>query len=122
MRWSGIPLPSVACGAVTSIPSFTRKGRPSFNFASRPPCGRTSTALRVSSAIPMRASLEAAREERRAVEAVAPRVLNRARDSDPGADDELRLGLACDELERRLIERQAVVDARDAESLTELAG
>src|SRR5689334_17408090 len=112
MRWSGIPLPSVACGAVTSMPSFTRKGRPCFSFASRPPCGRTSTALRVSSAIPMRASLEAVREERRAGEAVAPLVLDCARDPDPRAGDELGLRFPCDELERRLVEREAVVDPR----------
>src|SRR6476620_6533077 len=38
-------------GEVTSIPSFTRSGRPSLSFASRPPSGRTSTALRVMSPI-----------------------------------------------------------------------
>src|SRR5437868_3195741 len=119
MRWRGIPLPRVACGAVTSMPSFTRKGRPSFSFASSPPSGSRSTALRVSSATPMRASLEAAREERRAGEAVAPRLLDRARDPDPRAGDELRLPVACEELERRLVECQAVVEAGDAERLAE---
>src|SRR5918996_1836547 len=38
------------CGAVTSMPSLTRSGRPSFSFSSSPPCGSTSTALRVRSA------------------------------------------------------------------------
>ena len=38
-------------GEVTSIPSLTRSGRPSFSFASSPPSGRTSTAFRVRSAI-----------------------------------------------------------------------
>src|SRR5512146_563097 len=113
MRWSGIPLPSVACGAVTSIPSFTRKGRPSFSFASSPPCGRTSTALRVSSAIPIRASLEAAAEERRAGEPVAPRLLEGAGDPDPRTHHKLRLELPREELERRLVERQAVVNSGD---------
>ncbi len=47
MRWSGIARPTWMSGEVTSIPSFTRNGRPSFNFSSRPPAGRTSTALRV---------------------------------------------------------------------------
>ena len=37
-------------GEVTSMPSFTRSGRPSFSFASSPPSGRTSTAFRVRSA------------------------------------------------------------------------
>src|SRR5215212_4571390 len=36
-------------GDVGSMPSLTRNGRPSFSFASRPPSGRTSTALPVSS-------------------------------------------------------------------------
>src|SRR4051812_14305461 len=44
-------------GEVTSIPSFTRNGRPSFSFASRPPCGRTSTALRVRSEVIAAATL-----------------------------------------------------------------
>src|SRR5438067_3738819 len=44
-------------GDVTSIPSFTRNGRPFFSLASSPPSGSTSTALRVSSAIPMLATL-----------------------------------------------------------------
>src|SRR5215218_812628 len=35
-------------GEVTSIPSFTRSGRPRASFRSRPPSGSTSTALRVS--------------------------------------------------------------------------
>src|SRR5919201_439853 len=57
MRCNGIPLPSVTSGAVTSIPSFTRKGRPSFSFSSSPPAGRTWAALRVSSARPIGAGL-----------------------------------------------------------------
>src|SRR5438067_2982555 len=56
MRWSGIPLPSVTSGAVTSIPNFTRSGRPSLSFASSPPSGSTWAALRVSSAMPMAAA------------------------------------------------------------------
>src|SRR5207247_2986832 len=108
-------------GPVGSIPSLTRSGRPSFSFASRAPSGRTSTAFRVSSAIPMRASLEAATEERRAGEPVAPRPLDRPRDADPPADRERRFRQAREELERRLVERQPVEDARDAERLAELA-
>src|SRR5881394_195524 len=53
MRCSGIPLPSVTSGAVTSIPSLTRNGRPSFSFSSSPPSGSTWAALRVSSAMPI---------------------------------------------------------------------
>ena len=49
IRWSGIPFPSVTSGAVTSIPSFTRSGRPSASLRSRPPSGRTCAALRISS-------------------------------------------------------------------------
>src|SRR5919201_6449966 len=49
MRWSGMPLPSVTCGAVTSIPSLTRSGRPSASLRSSSPCGSTSTACRVRS-------------------------------------------------------------------------
>src|SRR6266480_3776487 len=48
MRCSGMPLPDV-----TSIPSLTRKGRPSFSFSSSPPSGSTWAALRVSSAMPI---------------------------------------------------------------------
>src|SRR6476619_3162238 len=40
-------------GEVTSIPSFTRNGRFRASFRSSPPCGNTSTALRVSSATPI---------------------------------------------------------------------
>src|SRR5579884_1921112 len=47
-------------GEVTSIPSFTRRGRPSASFASSPPAGSRSTAFRVSSAIPTRATLAGA--------------------------------------------------------------
>src|SRR4051812_36009609 len=53
MRCSGIARPTWMSGDVTSIPSFTRSGRPSFSFSSNAPAGRTSTALRVSSATPM---------------------------------------------------------------------
>jgi len=42
--------PACMSGDVTSMPSFTRSGRPSASFSSKPPLGRTSTALRVSSA------------------------------------------------------------------------
>ena len=42
------------------MPSFTRSGLPSFSFAARPPSGRTSTAFRASSAMPMRATLPSA--------------------------------------------------------------
>jgi len=51
MRWGGIARAAWLSGDVTSMPSFTRSGRPSVSFCSRPPAGRTSTALRVSSAI-----------------------------------------------------------------------
>src|SRR5712691_11293588 len=44
-------------GAVGSIPSLTRNGRPSFSFRSSSPLGSTSTALRVRSASLMAASL-----------------------------------------------------------------
>src|SRR5919201_422193 len=56
IRWSGIPRPTWMSGEVTSMPSFTRSGRPSFSFASSPPSGSTWTALRVSSASPMAAA------------------------------------------------------------------
>src|ERR1700749_4969813 len=49
-RWMSEP--------VGSSPSLPRSGRPSFSFASSAPSGRTSTALRVSSAIPTAPSLE----------------------------------------------------------------
>src|SRR5580765_8546670 len=49
MRWSGIARPTWMSGEVTSIPSFTRSGRPSASFVSRPPSGRTSTAFRIRS-------------------------------------------------------------------------
>src|SRR5580765_1510242 len=60
MRWSGIARPTWMSGEVTSMPSFTRSGRPSFSLASRPPSGRTSTAFRVSSTMPMGATLPSA--------------------------------------------------------------
>src|SRR5258705_5101920 len=53
MRWSGIPRPTWISGEVTSIPSLTRSGRPLASLRSSSPAGRTSTALRVSSATPM---------------------------------------------------------------------
>ena len=51
IRWSGIARPMWMSGEVTSIPSLTRNGRPSFSLASSPPSGSTSTALRVRSEI-----------------------------------------------------------------------
>ena len=51
MRWRGMAWPTWTSGAVGSIPSFTRSGRPSASLRSSSPSGRTSTALRVSSAI-----------------------------------------------------------------------
>src|SRR5439155_22868254 len=51
MRCNGIARPMWMSGEVTSIPSFTLSGRPSFSFASSPPSGSTSTAFRVRSAI-----------------------------------------------------------------------
>src|SRR3954451_14372440 len=63
IRWSGMPRPMWMSGDVTSMPSLTRSGLPLASFFSRPPCGSTSTALRVSSAIPTRASLEVERLE-----------------------------------------------------------
>src|SRR6266545_6011898 len=57
MRWSGIARPMWMSGEVTSIPSLTRSGRPSFSLASSPPSGSTSTALRVRSEIATRATL-----------------------------------------------------------------
>src|SRR5476651_487142 len=59
-RWSGIPRPTWMSGDVTSMPSFTRNGRPSLSFASSPPSGRTSTALRVRSASMAAATLAGA--------------------------------------------------------------
>src|SRR5688572_5698089 len=47
MRWSGMACPTWTCGAVTSMPSFTRNGRPRSSFRSSSPTGSTSTALRV---------------------------------------------------------------------------
>src|SRR5206468_9330462 len=55
-------------------------------------------------------------------EAVAPRLLHRPRDADPRADDERRLCLAREELERRLVERQTVLAPGQSEPLAELAG
>src|SRR6266480_7897562 len=52
-----MPFPIWMCGAVTSIPSFTRSGRPSCSFCSSAPCGSTSTAFRVRSATLIGASL-----------------------------------------------------------------
>ena len=52
MRWSGIARPTWMSGDVTSIPSLTRSGRPSFSFASRPPSGRRFTAFRVRASRP----------------------------------------------------------------------
>src|SRR5438067_2379448 len=57
MRCRGIARPMWMSGEVTSMPSFTRSGRPSFSLASRPPSGRTSTAFRVRSASGTRATL-----------------------------------------------------------------
>ena len=37
IRWSGIARPTWMSGEVTSIPSFTRSGRPSRSFSSSPP-------------------------------------------------------------------------------------
>src|SRR5256885_5675901 len=57
MRCSGIARPTWMSGEVTSIPSFTRKGRPSLSLASSPPSGSTSTAFRVRSEMPTGATL-----------------------------------------------------------------
>src|SRR5581483_5696852 len=46
-----MPFPRVTSGAVTSMPIFTRRGRPSLSLASRPPSGRTLAALRVKRSI-----------------------------------------------------------------------
>src|SRR3954451_12573797 len=46
--------PRCRSGGVGSTPSLIRSGRRSLGFASRAPSGSTSTALRVSSEIPMR--------------------------------------------------------------------
>src|SRR5271170_6059781 len=51
IRWSGIARPMWMSGEVTSMPSFTRSGRPSVSFASSPPAGRTSTALSVRASV-----------------------------------------------------------------------
>src|SRR5438874_10402732 len=64
IRCSGMPRPMWMSGDVTSIPNLTRRGRPSFSFASRPPSGRTLTALRVSSAMPTAKTLEVCDLER----------------------------------------------------------
>src|SRR5947209_7692191 len=64
IRWSGIARPTWMSGEVTSMPSFTRSGRPSASFCSSAPAGRTSTAFRVSSAIAIRVpSLEDVRHD-----------------------------------------------------------
>ena len=47
---AGSPRPTWMSGEVTSIPSFTRSGRPSASFARAHPPGSTLTAFRVSSA------------------------------------------------------------------------
>src|SRR5438128_3037292 len=57
MRCSGMARPTWMSGEVTSIPSFTRNGRPSFSLASSPPSGSTSTAFRVRSEMPTGATL-----------------------------------------------------------------
>src|SRR5436305_9722092 len=49
--------PTWMSGDVTSIPSLTRSGRPSFSLSSSAPRGSTSTAFRVRSATDMSASL-----------------------------------------------------------------
>src|SRR5437763_1013994 len=49
--------PTWMSGDVTSIPSLTRSGRPSFSLSSSAPRGSTSTAFRVRSAIDISASL-----------------------------------------------------------------
>src|SRR5919198_3446811 len=49
IRCSGMPRPTWMSGDVTSIPSFTRSGRPSASLRSSSPSGRTCTAFRVSS-------------------------------------------------------------------------
>ena len=49
MRWSGMAWPTWMCGAVTSIPSLTRSGRPRASLRSSSPSGRRCTAFRVSS-------------------------------------------------------------------------
>jgi len=65
--------------------------------------------------------LEAATDERRPGETVPPELLDGARDADPRADRELRLGIAREKLERRLVERLAVECSCDSECLAELA-
>src|SRR3954471_15382652 len=59
MRCSGIARPMWMSGEVTSMPSFTRSGRPSFSFASRPPSGSTFTAFKVRSSSMSGATLAA---------------------------------------------------------------
>src|SRR5262245_1365678 len=44
-----MPLPMWMCGAETSMPSLTRRGRPRASLRSSSPSGRTWTAFRVSS-------------------------------------------------------------------------
>src|SRR5690242_17977079 len=58
IRCSGMPRPTWMSGEVTSMPSFTRSGRPRASFCSRAPCGSTSTAFRVSSAMATAGTLE----------------------------------------------------------------
>src|ERR1043166_1014171 len=52
---------------------------------------------------------------------VAPRQLGRPRDADSRAGDHLDRAVALEELERRAVEREAVVLARDPERLAEPA-
>ena len=70
-------------GAVTSIPSFTRSGRPSASLRSSSPAGSTSMAFRVSSAMPMCPSLEFARS--RSADEEVPRGQRQAPSPDPQA-------------------------------------
>ena len=63
--------------------------------------------------------LEPAAEEARAREPVAPREIRSARDPDPRAGDDVDRLRAKAQLERRAVEREAVVLARDRERLAQ---
>src|SRR6476620_11517718 len=84
MRWSGIAWPMCTSGAVTSIPNFTRRGRPCPSLRSNSPAGRTSTALRVSSATPMGAATLSLQSR----SSVAPTTFRRGAAQGPAPDPE----------------------------------
>src|SRR5919198_1504337 len=80
MRCRGIACPMCTSGAVTSMPSLTRSGRPRASLRSSSPSGSTSIALRVSSGTAMRRGYNPAVLSRRRRSAAArPRGRRRIR-------------------------------------------